>query len=316
MNNQKEKWNQFIRDNQGSFLQSFEWSEFQESLGREIWRIEIGEKLKTLVIKRDLPLGKNYLYCPRPVWDLDLWEPFLKEVQGIAKKEKSIFLKIEPSKSFKFQVSSFKFIKSQKQIQPAKTLILDISKPEEELLSQMRQKTRYNIKLAHKQGIEIGIISLPRQEEIESFWQILSQTAKRDKFHLHPKIYYQKMLGILGEAGLVKLFIAEYKNQIIAANIVCFFNETAIYFHGASDYNFRHLMAPYLLQWQAILEAKKLGFKFYDFWGFDEKKWPGVTRFKKGFDGKEVIHPGAFDLIFQPCWYRVYIWSSSIGAVL
>ena len=306
INHQKEKWNQFVKADGGSFLQSFEWGEFQESLGRKIWRLEIGENLKALVIKHDLPLGKSYLYCPRPVFSEEKWQSFLKEMQSIAKKEKSIFLKIEPSKSFKFQVSSFKFIKSQKQIQPAKTLILDISKPEEELLSQMRQKTRYNIKLAHKQGIEIGIISLPRQEEIESFWQILSQTAKRDKFHLHPKIYYQKMLGILGEAGLVKLFIAEYKNQIIAANIVCFFNETAIYFHGASDYNFRHLMAPYLLQWQAILEAKKLGFKFYDFWGIDEKKWPGVTRFKKGFGGEEIIYPDTFDLVFLPGWYWIY----------
>ena len=65
-------------------------------------------------------------------------------------------------------------------------------------------------------------------------------------------------------------------------------------------------MAPYLLQWQQILEAKKRGCAEYDFWGINEKKWPGVTRFKKGFSGKEVGYPGAFDLIFQPIWYSLY----------
>ena len=65
-------------------------------------------------------------------------------------------------------------------------------------------------------------------------------------------------------------------------------------------------MAPYLLQWEQIKEAKKRGCIEYDFWGIDDKKWPGVTRFKKGFGGQEITYPGAFDLIFQPIWYRLY----------
>ncbi len=65
-------------------------------------------------------------------------------------------------------------------------------------------------------------------------------------------------------------------------------------------------MATHFLQWQAISEAKKLDMKYYDFWGIDEKKWPGVTRFKKGFGGQEIIYPGTFDLIFQPLWYQAY----------
>ncbi len=104
----------------------------------------------------------------------------------------------------------------------------------------------------------------------------------------------------------VELFLADFKNKIIAANIVVFWEKTAIYLHGASDYEQRNLMAPHLLQWEQIKEAKKRGCIEYDFWGIDEKKWPGVTRFKKGFGGREVEYPGAFDLIFQPVWYKIY----------
>jgi len=322
--NQKEEWNQFIIENNGSFLQSWSWGEFQESLGRQIWRLET-EGLKALLIKYNLPLEKNYLYCPRgPIVQRTTNNKqrtinlFLDQVKKIAKQEKSIFFKIEPDDrddrdspsdtvlGTRTVSEGLSLFRSNKQIQPAKTLILDISKSEEELLNQLHQKTRYNIRLAQRKGVSVEVSSGLNPEEINTFLDLLEQTAKRDKFHLHPKEYYQKMLDVLGQGGMIKLFLAKYQNQIVAANLICFFGQTATYLHGASDYNFRQLMVPHFLQWQAIGQAKKLGLKFYDFWGIDEKKWPGVTRFKKGFGGKEIIYPGAYDLVFQPLWYKVY----------
>ncbi len=302
--NQKEEWNQFVVANNGSFLQSWQWGELQESMNRRIWRLET-ERLKGLIIEHNLPLGKNYLYCPYgPIGQGNL-HIFLEEAGKIARQERSIFFKIEPKTDL--SLKDFKFIKSKKQIQPSlKTIILDISKSAEELLAQMHQKTRYNIRLARRKGVKIEISSGNNHQEIDKFLELSAATAKRDKFHLHPREYYKKMLEILGGQGMIKLFLAKYQNQIIAANLICFFGQTATYLHGASDYNFRQLMAPYLLQWQAILEAKQLGLKYYDFWGIDEEKWPGVTRFKKGFNGQEITYPGAFDLVFQPTWYRVY----------
>jgi len=277
---------------QESFLQSVQWQEFQKALGRQTWRIH-----KILVIKHNLPLGKNYLYSPRsPAVKSD----FLEELREIAKKEGSIFFKIEPITDLNLE--NFNFTKSSRQIQPTKTLILDISKSEEELLKQMHQKTRYNIRLAQKKGVTIEESS----EKIDDFLRLSKETAKRDKFHLHPRKYYQKMLEVLGKPGMVKLFLAKYQNHIIVANLVCFFGPTATYLHGASDYNFRQLMATHLCQWQAILEAKKLGLKYYNFWGIDEEKWPGVTRFKRGFAGQEITYPGSFNLVFRPAWYQVY----------
>jgi len=296
-----------------SFLQSTAWSNFQKSLGRKVWEID-----SINVIKYDLPLGKSYLYAPRCGKNF-LSKSFLKKIRKITKNENTIFFKIEPLR----QVQCKPFIKSTN-IQPSKTLILDIKKPEKELLKQMCSKTRYNIRLAGRKGVKIK--KSERKKDFESFWKLLQQTTKRDKFSSHEKEYYEKILDIPG----AKLFIAERpsssrtsKNKIIAANIVLFYKETAIYLHGASDYKYRSLMAPYLLQWEQIKEAKKRGCVEYDFWGIDKKKWPGVTRFKKGFcpkarkessgpssksyrGGEEVNYPGAYDLIFQPIWYKLY----------
>ena len=300
-NSHKIEWNQFISQNNGSFLQSWQWGSFQESLFRKIWRIET-QGLKGLVIKYNLPMGKNYLYCPRgPVGPSSDLKSFLKEVKQIAKQEKSIFFKIEPEQDFK--LPGHKLKKSSKQIQPAKTLILDLSKPEQKILSDMRQKTRYNIRLAQRKGIKI---KSGNHDQIDAFLDLLAKTAKRDKFYIHPKDYYKKMIEVLEQEGIIKLFLAKYQDQTIAANLVGFFGKTATYLHGASDYETRQTMAPYLLQWYTIRQAKELGFKYYDLWGFDDKRWPGVSRFKKGFNGREVAYPGAFNSVYRPGWYILY----------
>ena len=291
-----------------SFLQSSAWADFQKALGRKIWQVD-----SINVIKYNLPFGKNYLYSPRlrpPAAGFGgqaRFKKFLDKIREVAKKENAIFFKIEPSfvesdstSEDKLALEKFGFRRGDN-IQPQRTLILDITKPEEELLKQMHSKTRYNIRLAERKGIKVHS-SRFTVHGFEKFWKLLQQTTKRDGFRPHPKNYYEKMLKIPG----MELFVATYKKKIVAVNIVVFYKKTAIYLHGASDYKYRNLMATHLLQWQQILEAKKQGCTEYDFWGINEKKWPGVTRFKKGFNGKKVIYPGAYDLVFQPIWYKIY----------
>lgn len=295
-----------------SFLQSSKWAEFQKSLNRKTWRIN-----NILIIKHGLSLNKNYLYSPHLRFSSfggqAHFEKWIDKIKKIAKNEKAIFLKVEPL-DFARDKSKFKKFgfKKSTNIQFQRTLILDITKPEQELLKQMHQKTRYNIKLAEKKGIKIK----KDKKYFEDFWRLLKDTAKKGGFHTHLKEHYKKLLEVPG----IELFTAEFpeksrrnvgtngasKNKIIAANIVLFHKKTAFYLHGASDYQYRNLMAPHLLQWHQILEAKKRGCEKYDFWGIDEKKWPGLTRFKKGFNGKEIIYPGAYDLVFQPIWYKIY----------
>lgn len=297
-----------------SFLQSSEWADFQKRLGRNVWQID-----GINIVEHKFPLNKCYLYSPRPDLLQDV-DRFIKQIREIAKKENAIFFKIEPAcrqagLQNPVDLQKFGFRKS-KNIQPIRTIILDITKSEQEILDQMHSKTRYNIGLAQKKGITLRTGN--NQHDFEEFWKLVLKTGKRDGFRHYEKEYYKEMLEIPG----VKLFLAEHpstslgasQNKVFVANIVVFHKETAprlrsgqaIYLHGASDYKYRNLMAAPLLQWYQILEAKKAGCTEYDFWGIDEIKWPGVTRFKKGFGGREVIYPGAFDLVFQPIWYRIY----------
>lgn len=275
-----------------SFLQSDEWFDFERRLGR------IPQKVNGInIIGHILPLSKSYLYAPR----VDGFSNRdLNEVKKIAKRENAIFFKLEFENNADGEfLKRNSFIKANN-IQPLKTIKLDLTKSEQEILNQMHPKMRYNINLAQKKGITIR--RAHNDDDFVSFWRLVLETAKRDKFKTYSRSYYEQMLKTVG----IELFIAEYKNNVIAGNIVVFYENQVIYLHGASSYEYRNLMAAPLLQWYQILEAKKLGYKEYDFWGIDETKWPGVTRFKRGFGGEEITYPGAYDLVFKPFWYKTY----------
>ncbi len=301
----KTKWNNFLLNQPtqtGIFLQSAEWLDFQEKSGRKIYRLGLFDEQKNVqaacgVIQNLLPLGKKYFYIPRG----PIGEPtaLTDEIKKIAQKEGAVFLKIEPPAELPLP-NSFRA----GSVQPRQTLVLDLKKSGDELLSAMHEKTRYNIRLAEKKTLVL------KNGVIEDFWKLMEETTARDKFHAHPKKYYEKMLENVSGDGKnemrVALKVVYFENHPTAAALVGYFGDTATYLHGASSHEYRNLMAPYFLHWEIIKETKNLGYKFYDFWGIDEKKWPGVTRFKKGFGGFEINYPGTFDLPINKTWYTIY----------
>ncbi|MBU1062971.1 MAG: peptidoglycan bridge formation glycyltransferase FemA/FemB family protein [Patescibacteria group bacterium] len=306
----KQQLNNFIDSQEMSqFLLSWEWGKFQEKTGKKIIRLgvesEVGELFAmATLIKKTLVMGKNYFFCPRgpaivkseKLEVKSVMEFLFNEIKKIAKDERAIFLRFEPQ--FKIQNLKFKIQKTI-DIEPSKTLVLNLKKTEENLLKEMHQKTRYNIRLAEKKGVEFIIADINR---FEDFWRLASQTSERDNFCLHDKNYYRQMI----ETDGVKLFFIKYKEKFIATGIFSFFGDTVTYLHGASANFDRNVMAPFFLHWQCIKLAKRQGYNYYDFNGIDEKKWPGVTRFKKGFGGFELNFSGTFDMIFKNNWYNVY----------
>ncbi|MDD5032167.1 MAG: peptidoglycan bridge formation glycyltransferase FemA/FemB family protein [Patescibacteria group bacterium] len=309
---EENKLNDFLAGQKYSqFLQSFPWGSFQERVAGKVFRLGVEESgnlvAAATIVKKVLPMGKNYFYCPRgPIVNSQLsisnyqlaLDLLFKEVEEIARKEGVMFMRLEPQ----LKIENCKLIIEQTlDVQPSKTLVLNLDKSEEELLSQMHQKTRYNIRLAEKKKIKVVETGI---ESFDKFWQLMGETSDRDSFRLHGIDYYKEMLKVGGD--FIKLFFAQHKGKDISAGIFSFFGNTTTYMHGASSDKDRNLMAPYALQWHAIKMAKKMGYKYYDFFGIDEKKWPGVTRFKNGFGGKEINYPGTFDLIFNSGWYSVY----------
>ncbi|MFZ5364316.1 MAG: lipid II:glycine glycyltransferase FemX [Patescibacteria group bacterium] len=314
--NDKKVWNDFLLNQPtqtGIFLQSSEWLDFQETAGHKIWRLAVmdNQKISSLcgIAETNLPFGKKYLYLPRgPIESSEslvssiLYEELIKKISQLSKK--SIFFRFEPlTAQSKIQNTKYK-IQNTNPVQPEHTLVLDLAKSEDELLAAMHEKTRYNIRLSEKKNLVL------KTGNIEDFWKLIEATTARDKFSSHPRKYYETMLKKIsgdGKTGMrVELKIVYFENAPLAAAIVGYFGDTVTYIHGASSNENRNLMAPYFLHWQIILEAKNLGYKFYDFWGINEKKWPGVTRFKKGFGGFEITYPGTFDLPINKFWYTIY----------
>ena len=305
----KKIWNDFVgAQKQSQFAQSFEWADFQSVRVGKIWRLAVEDNGVILAVvkfvKKPLLFGRSYLYCDRgPIflnneWQVEAGHLLVAEIRKIASQENAVFLRFDPV--FDLDVQKAGLIKTI-DVQPKKTAILDLSKTEEELLAAMHQKTRYNIRLAQKKGVTITQVG---KEKFEEFWQLMEETRERDDFNLHGKKYYHDMIDV----DFVKLYFAEYQDKVIAASITSMYGDMVTYIHGGSSNTSREVMAPFLLQWTAICDAKRAGYKYYDFYGVDENKWPGVTRFKMGFTPEVVEYLGTFDLVYDSLWYTVYKW--------
>lgn len=310
------------------FLQSWQWGEFQKTLGKDMIRIGVFENevlvASALLIVTSLPFGQRYWYCPRgpivnatssPADYVRLGKFVILEIMNRAKPAGVLFVKIEPplERSSKVVFDSLTEGVAQQHVrfvQPQDSLYLDVRKTEEELLQKMHPKTRYNIRLAEKKGVTVRISS--EEAAIEKFWKINTETTQRYQFKSHDKEYYQKLVQTLAPSGQYKVFLAEREGKVLAANLVSFFGDTVTYVHGASSDVDRNVMAPHLLQWRQIQFSREQGAALYDFGGVSSattgtlERWAGITRFKKGFGGQAISFVGAHNLIVRRRWYTLY----------
>lgn len=295
----RQRWDVFVASEPGgSFLQSWDWGDFQKELGVPYWRLVAEENDKvvgvTLVIKRELPAGKSWLYIPG-----GLVSNFEKKLRELARDEKAIFVRVDPRLS-NFNFSS-EWKKAKREVQPKETLVMDLAKPEEELLAGMHQKTRYNIRLAEKHGVQIRFSR--DEKDLEAFLQLSQAVSARSPFRYHAPEYYRAMRKALGD--IFEVAVAELNGQPLAVHLLISFGDTVTYVHGASSSEQREVMAPHLLQWESIKRGKAAGKHGYDFYGVGPQ-WPGITRFKEGFGGERRIYVGAWDSPLSPVWYFLY----------
>ncbi|PIS05164.1 MAG: hypothetical protein COT81_02375 [Candidatus Buchananbacteria bacterium CG10_big_fil_rev_8_21_14_0_10_42_9] len=298
------------------FLQSFAWLKFKRSMGQqsEVYMVYNDDDVLVatgLFILQPLPFSQNYWYCPRgPVFLKDLsdqerlefFDAMIKNVISLSQKTHSSFIKIEPDK----KINLPPMWHQSADVLPRQTLILDLSLPQSGLLKSMKPKTRYNINLAKKHGVTVSQESIKPSAGLKSFWELTQKTNQRQRISSHSQKYYEN----LSQLDNIELFTAHYQGKIIAANLVAFFYDWFIYFYGASDEKFKRVMAPHLLQWEQVLEAKARGKKYYDFWGVSKfkKSWLGITRFKQGFapEIEFTSYPGVYDLPVNQIKYRTY----------
>jgi len=303
---------------EGRLLQSEYWAKVEQEEKREV--VQVKNKSQNVYgYQRDLTAVGSYGYWPRGFsWSRTL----LKQVVELGKKKGWGWLRFdlistEEVNQTKKWVSKHKLamVVAPHSMQPRQNLLLDLRPSSEELLSKMKSKTRYNIRLAKRKGVRI---KTTREEKyLDIFLELMQKTERRKGVKFHPPRHYYAILHNL-PADVLQLYVAEYQGRILAINLVSFYNRVATYLHGATADNYRQVMAPFLLQWQAILQAKQQGCRYYDFGGIfpnatDSGKI-GLTRFKVGFapQSKPFVMAGSYDIILNPFKYRLYRWLSKV----
>jgi lipid II:glycine glycyltransferase (peptidoglycan interpeptide bridge formation enzyme) len=315
-------------------LQTWAWGEIKSRHGWRATRLLFQEGGRPVaaasVLQRRLPrLPVSILYVPKgPIlnWtDVALTGHVLEELEQLAQRRRALFIKVDPDVYNPDGVPAFSprpacapemacllgshgWRFSDDQIQFRNTLLLDLARSEDELLASMKQKTRYNVRLAERRGV---VIRHCTRADTDTFYQLYVQTARRDGFAIRPFHYYRDVWGTFLEQGLAHLLLAEVEGEVVAGLILFTLGATAWYMYGASSNRHRKHMPNYLLQWEAIRCAKAAGCTLYDLWGapdnLDESDpmW-GVVRFKLGLGGELARGLGAWDYPSRRIGYRFY----------
>jgi len=323
---QQQEWDQAVsKSADGGLLQSWGWGQFQEALGNAVYNISDDNKEWFAQCLQLRAGGQWILSIPRgPVFvgsnpGRESFNSFLKELKSFAKQRNCFLVRLDPAwetknKKIASLVTQSATLKpSRKFLQPVHTLIVDTSVSEEELLGQMKSKWRYNINLAHKH--EVKTRWGKTKEDAKQFFALVEKTTSRQDFASYDQAYFETLIEVLGPKNQAKFLFAEEKGVVIAALLICSFADFSIYLHGASDHAYRKVMAPHLLQWEAIKNAKSQN-QNYDFWGVatnppsnkQEEHWGGVTRFKKGFAPKTELteYVGAYEIPVKLLLYFAY----------
>lgn len=317
----KEEWEPFVLSHTPStFLQSWNWGAFSAALGEKVFPIGVFEDNRlagvALVTKTEARRG-SFLVCPGgPLLNcerLELLREFTEYLGRLAKQEKAWFVRVRPwlleTPAYCEQFRRLGFRDAPTHLHAETTLELDVSRPEEQILSGMRKTTRNLIRRAARDGVSVR--QSRSSEDVDILYELQAETVRRHGFVPFPLNYLKRQFCAFEPDDEVCLFLAEYQGQVIAAAMIMFYGDTAVYHYGASSTAFDRIPASYLVQWEAIKEAKSRGCRIYNFWGIakDERQdhpWAGLSLFKRGFGGERVDYLHAQDCPISPMYWITY----------
>lgn len=323
------EWQNFLKNHPNAhILQTAEWGELKSAFGWDVLRIISGDEGIQLLFRK-LPLGFTIAYAPKPVSgnQLALISAQLRvEIDAVCRNKRAVFLKIEPdvwdSEYIALDPERWPLIPSPHNIQPPRTVVISLEGSIDDILARMKQKCRYNIRLAEKKSITVRT-----WDDLDGFHQLMRVTGGRDGFGVHSLAYYRKAYELFHPAGMAELLLAEFESKPLAALMVFANGARSWYLYGASNDEERNRMPTYLLQWQAIKWAKERGCSVYDLWGVPDvdevaletqfeirhdELW-GVYRFKRGFGGQVKRAAQALDRVYMPLLYSMVLWRMGNG---
>jgi len=314
----RKEWDDFISHfPDAHILQTAQWGDFKRGYGWQAVYIS-DSRSGAQILFRGLPLGWTVAYVPKGPVGAD-WSGLLPELLETCRRRRAIVIYIEPDgweeDQEKFSKALNGFSPSGISIQPRRTITVSLDGSQEEWLERMKQKTRYNIRLAEKKDVVIQ-----RSSNLDAFNQLMQATGERDQFGVHQGSYYRSAYELFHPVQACELFMAMHEDQPLAAIMVFKRGKRAWYFYGASNERERNRMPTYLLQWEAMRWAAQNGCAEYDLWGVPDQDEPvlekeftdradglwGVYRFKRGFGGQLKRSAGVYERILQPGIYRIY----------
>jgi lipid II:glycine glycyltransferase (peptidoglycan interpeptide bridge formation enzyme) len=313
-------WDRFLTGYpEAHILQTSAWGELKAGFGWLPERIAAGETGAQILFRR-LPFGLSLAYIPKGPLGPD-WRALWPLVDQRCKVRRAILLKVEPDlweeSTGGLAEALPGFTAGGIPVQPRRTVVVSLEGDEAAWLARMKQKTRYNIRLAERKGVVVK----PSQD-VETFHRMMQVTGARDGFGVHSLAYYRCAYQLFHPSGASQLFLAEYQDRPLAGLVAFKAGRRAWYFYGASNEEERNRMPAYLLQWEAMRWAASQGCTEYDLWGVPDETedrleaqfegrsdglW-GVYRFKRGFGG--VLKRGAatWERVYIPSLYRLYRW--------
>ncbi len=315
---EKEAFNTVVRHP----LQTWEWGEFRKTTGVTVDRLGFFENG---ILQRGLQVtfhpipvfGQNVGYFPKGDMPDDEQIAALKE---LASNRNALFVKLEPNIAQKVGTPSahshiVDFLEKHgavagRPLFTKYTFQLNLDHSEEELFERLESKTRYNVNLAHKKGVQI--FENTTKEGMQQYVDILAETTKRQGFYAHNTEYFTKMFDHLAPSGIMRIFTAVYEGKVLVSWILFIHNGVLYYPYGASRREHRDVMASNLLMWEMIRFGKAQGCHVFDMWGSlgpepnQSDPWFGFHRFKKGYGGDLVEFLGTYDLVTNPSMYGIF----------
>ncbi len=323
------------RPGDGHILQDDRWGCLKQRFG---WTPQVVALLNpaaktfgagVLLLFRTLPGGFTIAYAPKgPLWnwaDRVQQQTLLAAIDQLARQRHAIMLKMEPEQEESAAAArrwhDIGFRRAPRAVQPRATIQVDLTPSEAEILARMKQKWRYNIRLAARKGVQIRSAAAA---DLPAFYTLMAETAQRDDFALHTLAYYQEAYKLFVDSGAARLFLATYEGNILAGLFAFVAGDRGYYMYGASGGRERQRMPNHLLQWEAMRWAKAQGAAIYDLWGIPAAAGRGATegkgglwgvyRFKVGFGGRVVYYSGCWDRVYKPLLYRAYLlWEKRRG---
>ncbi len=316
----EKEWEAFLGGcPEANFLQSWHWGEFHRALGKHTHRTGFyaGGVLKGIMLSivEDARRAR-YLTVPAgPVidWhDENVLHGLISEIKKIAKSEHCAFVRVRPQLAAdEFSKNLFKkmgFVTAPIHLHAELTSQLDLTPDEDQLLARMRKATRYEIKKGLAQGITVSSSKNP--DDVKKFYDLQVSTAQRQKFIPFSYAFFHEQFKVFAKADKALLYRAELNGTLLAHAFIIFYGQEAAYHYGASTEENKKHPGAYLIQWEAIKEAKRRGMKRYNFWGVtgdDQKthRFFKLSIFKRGFGGKDVEYLHAQDLVIKRFRYLI-----------